>query len=170
VAITAPCAFVSVPSSLIIGLAAGVIVVFSVLFFDKIKVDDPVGAISVHLVCGAFGTLTLGLFAQDHFAPNTTGNGLFFGGGLKLFFAQLVGVVAVGIFVVVMAGIAWGVLKAVVGLRVSAEEEMEGLDVGEHGISAYPEFHTSGAFGGAAGVDAGATAARVGTPAAARVH
>jgi Amt family ammonium transporter len=170
VAITAPCAFVSVPSSLIIGLAAGVIVVFSVLFFDKIKVDDPVGAISVHLVCGAFGTLTLGLFAQDHFTPNTTGNGLFFGGGLKLFFAQLVGVVAVGIFVVVMAGIAWGVLKAVVGLRVSAEEEMEGLDVGEHGISAYPEFHTSGAFGGAAGVDAGATAARVGTPAAARVH
>jgi Amt family ammonium transporter len=168
VAITAPCAFVSVPSSLVIGLAAGILVVFAVLFFDRIKVDDPVGAISVHLVCGVFGTLALGLFAQDHFTPNTTGNGLFFGGGFKLFFAQLVGVLAVGLFVVVASGIAWGVLKAVVGIRVSAEEEMEGLDVGEHGISAYPEFHTSGAFGG--GETAPATAARVGAPATARAR
>jgi Amt family ammonium transporter len=170
VSITAPCAFVSVPSSLIIGLAAGILVVFAVLFFDRIKVDDPVGAISVHLVCGVFGTLAVGLFAQDHFTPNTTGNGLFFGGGLKLFFAQLVGVIAVGLFVAVAAGIAWGVLKAIAGIRVSAEEELEGLDLGEHGISAYPEFHTSGAFGAAASGGEAATAARVGAPATVRAR
>lgn len=140
VAITAPCAFVSVPSSLIIGLVAGVLVVVSVLFFDRIKVDDPVGAISVHLVNGAFGTLALGLFAEDQFMPGTTGNGLFFGGGLKLFLAQLAGVVAVGVFVAVSSWILWSVIKATVGLRVSPEEEIEGLDVGEHGMTAYPDF------------------------------
>jgi Amt family ammonium transporter len=140
VAITAPCAFVSVPSSLIIGLIAGILVVVSVLFFDRIKVDDPVGAISVHLVNGAFGTLALGLFAQDQFMPGTTGNGLFFGGGLKLFLAQLTGVVAVGVFVVISSLIFWGIIKATVGLRVPPDEELEGLDVGEHGMRAYPDF------------------------------
>jgi Amt family ammonium transporter len=150
VAITAPCAFVSIGSSLIIGLVAGVLVVASVLFFDRVKVDDPVGAVSVHLVCGVFGTLALGLFAQDHFTPNTTGNGLFFGGGLKLFMAQLVGVVVVGIFTFGVSLIGWGAIKAIIGIRVSAEEEYEGLDLGEHGISAYPEFHTGGGAGGTA--------------------
>jgi Amt family ammonium transporter len=144
VAITAPCAFVSVPSSLTIGLIAGVLVVLSVLLFDRIKVDDPVGAISVHLVCGIFGTLAVGLFAQDQFTPNTTGNGLFFGGGLKLFFAQLAGVVGVGFFVFVSSLIFWNVLKFTVGMRVPAEEEIEGLDIGEHGITAYPEFQRPG--------------------------
>jgi len=81
VAITAPCAFVSIPSSLVIGLIAGALVVLAVLFFDRAKVDDPVGAISVHLVCGVFGTLAVGVFAQDQFSPGTTGNGLLFGGG-----------------------------------------------------------------------------------------
>jgi Amt family ammonium transporter len=142
VAITAPCAFVSVPSSVIIGLLAGVIVVFAVLFFDRIKVDDPVGAISVHLVCGVFGTLALGLFAQDSMTPNTTGNGLLFGGGPKLLIAQLIGVVAVGVFTFAVALIAWAAIKAVTGIRVSAEEELEGLDLGEHGIGAYPDFST----------------------------
>ncbi len=140
VAITAPCAFVSVPSSLIIGLIAGILVVVSVLFFDRIKVDDPVGAISVHLVNGAFGTLALGLFAEDQFMPGTTGSGLFFGGGLKLFLAQLTGVVAVGVFVVVSSWIFWSIIKASVGLRVPPDEEIEGLDVGEHGMTAYPDF------------------------------
>lgn len=144
VAITAPCAFVSVSSSLVIGLAAGILVVLSVLFFDRVKVDDPVGAISVHLVCGMFGTLAVGLFAQDQFMPNTTGNGLIFGGGLKLFLAQLAGVVSVGIFVVVSSLIFWSIIKATIGLRVPPEEEMEGLDIGEHGILAYPEFQPSG--------------------------
>jgi Amt family ammonium transporter len=140
VAITAPCAFVSVPSSLAIGLIAGVLVVLSVLFFDKIKIDDPVGAISVHLVCGVFGTLAVGLFAQDQFTPNTTGNGLLFGGGAGLLMAQLAGVVAVGAFVFTVALIFWKILEATVGIRVSAEEEIEGLDIGEHGNVAYPDF------------------------------
>jgi Amt family ammonium transporter len=140
VAITAPCAFVSISSSLIIGSIAGVLVVLSVLFFDKVKVDDPVGAISVHLVCGVFGTLAVGLFAQAEFTPNTTGNGLFFGGGASLLMAQIAGILGVGAFVFVISMIFWQVLKATVGIRVSAEEEVEGLDVGEHGNTAYPDF------------------------------
>ena len=163
VAITAPCAFVSAPSSLIIGLIAGVLVVGSVLFFDRIKVDDPVGAISVHLVCGAFGTLAVGLFAQDHFTPNTTGNGLLYGGGPKLLMVQLTGVLAVGVFVVVASAIVWGVLQATMGIRVPAEEEHAGLDIGEHGISGYPEFHIAG--GGAMPSASSAGASRVGAAA-----
>jgi Amt family ammonium transporter len=148
VAITAPCAFVSIPSSLIIGLIAGFLVVVSVLFFDKIKVDDPVGAISVHLVCGVFGTLAVGLFAQAEFTPDTTGDGLFFGGGVGLLMAQLAGIAGVGVFVFVLSTVFWQILKATVGIRVSAEEEMEGLDVGEHGNVAYPDFVPVGARGG----------------------
>ncbi len=140
VAITAPCAFVSIPSALLIGMMAGFLVVVSVLFFDKIKIDDPVGATSVHLVCGIFGTLCVGLFAQDQFSPGTTGNGLFFGGGTKLLFAQLAGVGGVGAFVFISSMIFWNIIKATIGLRVSAEEEMEGLDIGEHGNIAYPDF------------------------------
>ncbi len=171
VAITAPCAFVSVPSSLVIGLLAGVLVVLSVLFFDRVKVDDPVGAISVHLVCGAFGTLAVGLFAQDRFSPNTTGDGLLFGGGAGLLASQAVGIVAVGLFVCVAAALGWGLLRATIGIRVSADEEREGLDVGEHGISAYPEFHASPGFAqAAAGVAAGSTMARMPEPAVERGH
>jgi Amt family ammonium transporter len=140
VAITAPCAFVSIPSSLIIGLIAGFLVVVSVLFFDKIKIDDPVGATSVHLVCGVFGTLCVGLFAQDQFSPNTTGNGLFFGGGAKLLLAQLAGVIGVGAFVFTVSLVFWKIIKATIGMRVSPEEEMEGLDINEHGNIAYPDF------------------------------
>jgi Amt family ammonium transporter len=149
VAITAPCAFVSIPSSLIIGLIAGVLVVLSVLFFDKIKIDDPVGATSVHLVCGIFGTICVGLFAQDQFTPNTTGNGLFFGGGAELLMKQLVGVVGVGAFVFIVSLIFWKILAATIGIRVSAEEEIEGLDIGEHGNVAYPDFVTVAARGSA---------------------
>jgi len=132
VAITAPCAFVSVGSSVIIGLAAGVIVVYSVLFFDRVKVDDPVGALSVHLVNGAFGTLCVGLFHTD--------GGLFLGGGMARTLTQLTGIVAVGVVTVVLSAIAWYVLKFTLGIRVSAAEEAEGLDVGEHGMEAYPGF------------------------------
>ena len=147
VAITAPCAFVSIPSSLVIGLIAGVLVVLSVLFFDKIKIDDPVGATSVHLVCGIFGTICVGLFAQDHFTPNTTGNGLFFGGGAGLLMAQLAGVVGVGAFVFTVSLVFWKIIAATIGIRVSAEEEIEGLDIGEHGNIAYPDFVTVAARG-----------------------
>jgi Amt family ammonium transporter len=140
VAITAPCAFVSVESSLIIGAIAGAIVVFAVIGFDKIKIDDPVGAISVHLVNGVFGTLALGLFAEDSLMPGTTGNGLFFGGGFTLLGHQLIGIAAVGAFTFVISFIVWIIIKKTMGLRVSEAEEIEGLDVGEHGMEAYPDF------------------------------
>ncbi|MBI5454791.1 MAG: ammonium transporter [Deltaproteobacteria bacterium] len=136
VAVTAPCAFISVESSLIIGLVAGVLVVVAVMFFDRIKLDDPVGALSVHLVNGVFGTLALGLFAEDRFMPGTTGDGLFFGSS-KLFVSQVTAVVGVGVFTFVVSIIAWYVIKAIIGLRVSEEEEMIGLDIGEHGAEAY---------------------------------
>ncbi|MDH3252558.1 MAG: ammonium transporter [Ignavibacteria bacterium] len=140
VAITAPCAYVSVGSAVLIGLVAGSVVVLAVLAFDRIRIDDPVGAISVHLVNGVFGTIALGLFAEDRFMPGTTGDGLFFGGGMSLLLSQLIGIAAVGVFVFVLAYGAWQLLRVTMGVRVSAEEEIEGLDIGEHGMSAYPEF------------------------------
>lgn len=140
VAVTAPCAFISPLSAVIIGAIAGVIVVLAVVFFDKVHLDDPVGAVSVHGICGSFGTLALGLFAQDQFSPGTTGNGLLFGGGTKLLMSQTIGVAAVFGFVIVCAVVLFGLLKVTVGLRVKPEEELEGLDVGEHGMSAYPDF------------------------------
>jgi Amt family ammonium transporter len=140
VAITAPCAFVSVSSAAVIGAIAGAIVVPAVILFDKVKVDDPVGATSVHLVCGILGTLFVGIFAEDWVSPNTTGNGLLFGGGIKLLMAQLTGVVAVGAFVLIASSAAWYAIKAIFGLRVSLHEEIEGLDIGEHGNQAYPDF------------------------------
>ncbi|MCE5324218.1 ammonium transporter [bacterium] len=153
VAITAPCAFVSPASSIVIGGIAGILVVLAVLFFDKIHLDDPVGAVSVHGVCGAFGTLSLGLFAQEHFQPGTTGNGLFFGGGSSLLLHQAIGVVSVFGFVALCGVILFGLLKSTVGLRVTTEEELDGLDIGEHGMSAYPDFEMveTGAGAGSAG-------------------
>lgn len=140
VAITAPCAFVSVTSSILIGLIAGILVVLAVIGFDRLKLDDPVGALSVHLVNGVFGTLCVGLFAQDKITGTATGNGVFFGGGVKLLMAQLSGVLASGVFVFGVSVAAWLLIKYAVGLRVSLQEEIEGLDIGEHGNSAYPEF------------------------------
>jgi len=140
VAITAPCAFVSVGSSIIIGLIAGVLVVLSVIGFDRLKIDDPVGALSVHLVNGIFGTLSVGLFAEDKIAGIACGNGLFFGGGTKLFMAQLSGVISVAVYTFIISLLTWTILKASLGIRVSLQEEIEGLDIGEHGNSAYPEF------------------------------
>ena len=140
VAITAPCAFVSVGSSAIIGFIAGILVVAAVIFFDRVHIDDPVGATAVHLVNGMFGTLSVGLFAQDWVSPNTTGNGLFFGGGTKLLISQLTGIGAAGAYTFIVSLIFWLIIKAVVGLRVSLHEEIRGLDIGEHGNSAYPDF------------------------------
>lgn len=142
VAITAPCAFVGIGSSLFIGLIAGILVVFAVISFDRLKIDDPVGALSVHLVNGVFGTLCIGLFAQDGITGTATGNGLLFGGGTKLLLAQLSGIVSVGAFTFIASIIVWSIIKAIAGLRVSLQEEIEGLDIGEHGNSAYPEFLT----------------------------
>ena len=140
VGITGSCAYVSVASSLIIGAIAGIIVVFAVLFFDRAKVDDPVGATSVHLVCGVFGTLCVGLFAQEGVTSLSTVNGLFFGGGFSLLGAEIIGIIAVGIFTFVSSSLVWFLLKETIGIRVSLEEEIQGLDIGEHGNSAYPDF------------------------------
>ncbi len=140
VAITAPCAFVSVGSAGLIGLVAGVLVVLAVIFWDRIRVDDPVGAISVHLVNGVWGTLAVGLFAQDWVSPDTTGNGLFFGGGTGLIRAQAIGILAVGAYAFLGSLVLWFIVKMIVGLRVSLHEEIQGLDIGEHGNSAYPDF------------------------------
>lgn len=144
VAITAPCAFVSVGSSVIIGLVAGLLVVGAVLFFDKIKIDDPVGATAVHLANGVFGTIAVGLFADPTVAPSAAvaKKGLFLGGGLEQLGPQLIGVAVVGAGTFVSALVFWYVTKALTrGIRVTAEEEVEGLDIGEHGNVAYPEFH-----------------------------
>jgi Amt family ammonium transporter len=143
VAITAPCAFVSVGSAFVIVIIAGILVVMAVLFFDRVRVDDPVGAISVHMVNGIWGTLALGLFANPTVAPAAAvaKPGLFFGGGMQQLLPQLIGIVSVAAFVLAASAVGWLIVKAIVGLRVSAEEELEGLDLGEHGNVAYPDFH-----------------------------
>jgi ammonium transporter, Amt family len=135
VGITAGTAAVSNVGALVIGGAAGVIVVAAVFFFDRIKVDDPVGAISVHGVCGAFGTICVGLFATED--TDFWQQGLLYGGGTSQLVSQVIGVVAIAAFVAVASGILFLVLKATIGLRVSEEEELAGLDVLEHGAPGY---------------------------------
>jgi Amt family ammonium transporter len=132
VAITAPCNAVSVGSSVVIGSLAGVLAIYGVLFFDKIKIDDPVGALSVHLVNGVFGTLCVGLFAND--------GGLLFGGGFTKTTTQVIGIAVVGVTTFALSMLAWLMLKVTVGIRVSPDEEFEGLDAGEHGMEAYAGF------------------------------
>ncbi|MBI1956071.1 MAG: ammonium transporter [Acidobacteria bacterium] len=138
VAITAPCAFVSVTSSAIIGLIAGILVVFAVIFFDKRKIDDPVGALSVHLANGIWGTLAVGLFATAD-APGGGANGLFNGGGIASLQAQVIGTLAVGAFTFALTFAAWSIIKLFIGMRVEPEAEMQGLDLSEMGMEAYPK-------------------------------
>ena len=140
VAITGGCAYISIVDSLIIGAVAGVLVVFAVVFFDRIKVDDPVGATSVHLCCGVFGTICVGLFAKEGVTTLSSQNGLFYGGGTKLLGIQLLGIAAVGAFVFAASFALWYLLKQTIGIRVAREEEIAGLDIGEHGNRAYPDF------------------------------
>jgi ammonium transporter, Amt family len=137
VAITAPCAYVTVNSALIIGLIAGLLVVCAVKLLDVLKLDDPVGAIPVHLFNGVFGTIAVGLFSVDKITGVATGNGLFMGGGTTLLMAQLTGVAAVGAYTLIASFVFWLAIKAVIGARVSKAEEEEGLDIGEHGQVAY---------------------------------
>jgi len=110
------------------------------MMFDRLKIDDPVGALSVHLVNGIWGTLAVGLFAVDKITGTATGNGLFSGGGFKLLGAQATGVVAVGAFTLIASLVIWYIIKLALGMRVSREEEIAGLDLGEHGSKAYPDF------------------------------
>ncbi|MFZ8969356.1 MAG: ammonium transporter, partial [Ilumatobacteraceae bacterium] len=138
VAITAPCGAVGPISSVIIGGVGGLLVVFSVLFFDKVRVDDPVGAISVHGVVGIWGTLSIGLFAQyDDAFLGREDAGLFFGGGIDQLAMQAVMVIIIALWVAITTGILFAIIKATIGLRVSAEEETQGLDVLEHGLAGY---------------------------------
>ncbi len=140
VAITAPCAFVTLPVSILIGGIAGVLVVFAVLLFDRLKIDDPVGALAVHLTNGIWGTLAVGLFAVDKLTGTATGNGLFYGGGFKLLATQALGSLSVVAFTFATALVFWAVVKAVAGMRVTREEEIRGLDIDEHGMEAYAGF------------------------------
>lgn len=138
VSITAPVGTVTPVFALVIGLVGGVIVVFSVLAFDKIKIDDPVGAISVHGTCGIWGTLSIGLFAKyDDAFLGREDAGLIYGGGFDQLAMQFVMVVIVIAWVGITSFILFGALKSTLGLRVSEEEEVTGLDVAEHGSSGY---------------------------------
>jgi ammonium transporter, Amt family len=145
VAITAPCAFVNSVSAVIIGLVAGVLVVISVFFVERsLKIDDPVGAVSVHGVCGAFGALSLGLFADGTYGDGLNGvaggvRGLFYGDPGQ-FMAQMIGVVTCGVFVFVVFFAFFKIIGATMGNRVSAEAEVEGLDMPEMGVIGYPDF------------------------------
>jgi Amt family ammonium transporter len=130
VGITAGCAAVSPVGAIIIGFLGGALVVVSVVILDKI-VDDPVGAISVHGVGGAYGTICVGLFATE--------GGLFYGGGVAQLVSQVIGVLATLVWVAIAGGIVFFALKATIGLRVDEAEEFTGLDLGEHGLSAYPD-------------------------------
>jgi Amt family ammonium transporter len=125
VGITASADVVTPGSAVIIGLIAGALVVLSVIAFDRLKIDDPVGAISVHLVCGIWGTLAVGIFSTnvDHTVAR-----------------QLIGILAIGAFTLAFAALVFGILKATMGLRVSSEEELKGLDLSEHGQEAYSGF------------------------------
>ncbi len=133
VSVTAGCDGISMPAAWVIGFIGGGLVVWSVALIDGLKIDDPVGAWSVHGTCGIWGTLAVGLFNMD--------KGLFTGHGFAQLGIQIVGVVAFAVFAVVTSWIAWTVIGAVFGgIRVTEQEETEGLDIGEHGMEAYPDF------------------------------
>jgi len=132
VAITAPCAFVTPGESVIIGLAAGVLVVLGAKWLDRIRVDDPVGAVPVHGMCGVLGVLAIGLFDGEA--------GLFHGGGVHQLAIQALGIVAVVAWVLGTMFIIFKAIDKVIGLRVSEAEELRGLDIGEHGMESYAGF------------------------------
>jgi Amt family ammonium transporter len=136
VGVTAGAWVVNGLGAIVIGTTAGIIVVYAVSFFDKVKIDDPVGAVSVHGVCGAFGTLAVGLFSSIE-VDGVIKKGLFYGGGTDQLVSQIIGAAAIGAFVFVTSFILFGTLKATVGLRVDEQEEIEGLDVHEHGFAGY---------------------------------
>jgi Amt family ammonium transporter len=133
VGVTAGCDGFSMPAAWVVGFIAGILVVFSVAFIDGLKIDDPVGAFSVHGTCGIWATLAVGLFNTD--------KGLFTGHGFSQLGIQIVGVLAFAIFAIVSSWIVWSIIGAIFGgIRVTEKEEIEGLDIGEHGMEAYPDF------------------------------
>ena len=137
VAITAPCAFVSPAASIAIGAVAGVLVVFGVWVLDRVKIDDPVGAVPVHGLNGVWGTLAVGLFAQPKYGGMT---GLFHGGGTQQLGVQALGTFAGAGFSLAAMGLVFLAIKMTIGLRVGRAEELRGLDIGEHGMESYAGF------------------------------
>ncbi|MDB5085236.1 MAG: ammonium transporter, partial [Bacilli bacterium] len=147
VAITASCAFVHPWAAVVIGAVAGIVMVFSVQLFDRVfRVDDPIGAFSVHGVAGIWGTLSCGLFAAPDLVSfvGTGAPGLFYGGGLHQLWVQFYGVAATFAYVFIASFIVMYLIKITVGLRVPREEEIIGLDISEHGTSGYPEHLPNG--------------------------
>jgi Amt family ammonium transporter len=140
VSITAGCGTVTPAMSVLIGAIGGIIVVFAVAFFDRVRIDDPVGAVSVHGVCGAWGVLSIGLFAKyDDAFLGREDAGLFYGGGIEQLVVQALMVLIIAAWTIATTAALFFLLKKSIGLRVTAEEEMEGLDVLEHGLAGYPQ-------------------------------
>ena len=142
VGVTAPCAYVEPWAAAVIGAVAGYVVVRGVQLLDRLRIDDPVGAVPVHGFCGVWGTLAVGLFGQKGLG-GLSRNGLFYGGGLTQLGIQALGSVATIVFVVVSMGVLFKLIDATVGLRGSREEELRGLDIGEHGMSPTPDSRSS---------------------------
>ena len=141
VSITAGCGHMTLSGAWFAGLVGGIIVVFSVEAVDAAEIDDPVGAFSVHGVCGVWGTLAIGLWGTDVQADVVAGLGLLNGGGINQLLIQALGAAAYAIWTLVTCWIAWSVIGGLFGgIRVSEEEETQGLDIGEHGMEAYPDF------------------------------
>lgn len=141
VAITAGCHIISLYGSLIVGAISGVLVVFGCEFLDKkLHIDDPVGAVGVHCLNGVWGTIAVGLFACHTVASPDGSLGLFYGGGFTQLGIQVLGVVAVAAWVCVTSFIMFKAIKHTIGLRASEQEELQGLDLGEHGSECYPDF------------------------------
>jgi ammonium transporter, Amt family len=152
VGITASCRFVNIGSAALIGIIAGILVIIAVDILDRLRIDDPVGAIAVHLVCGIWGTAAVGLFSVGpqlkgsfNFVPYLQGpsQGLLVGGGLgglNQLLLQLLGIAAVGLFSILINWLAWFLIQLLFGLRVSKEAELKGLDLSEHGMQAYSGF------------------------------
>jgi len=138
VAITAPCAFVEPWAALVIGASAGILVVLGVELLDKLQIDDPVGAVSVHGICGIWGTVCVGIFGKE--ALGLANNGFVYGGNPMQIGIQIVGSVSTVVFIVVTMGIVFKLTDLTIGLRVSREEELRGLDIGEHGMESYGGF------------------------------
>lgn len=138
VGITAPCAFVDPWAAMLIGLSSGYIVVRGVELLDKLHIDDPVGAVPVHGMCGIWGTLCVGIFGKA--SLGLANEGLVYGGGFKQLLIQAAGSAASVLFILISMGIVFKLIDLTIGLRVSKEEELRGLDIGEHGMEAYGGF------------------------------
>jgi len=138
VGITAPCAFVEPWAAIVIGAVSGVIVVLGVLLLDRLRIDDPVGAVPVHGMGGVWGTIAVGIFGRE--SLGLSHNGLFYGGGALQLGIQALGVITVALFIMATMGIVFKLIDLSIGLRVEREEELRGLDIGEHGMESYSGF------------------------------